>query len=154
MARDLIGLGVAKNGSDLASGVAADPNPPESLKPCHDCDLFIGESAQRRVFGAFAGEKDFALLFSTSYFKAADGGFETWVVKKFDRLVAAVGDFGFQRLLLFQKGDRIRGYRTCIFYISFVYLSIGEVAEWSKATVLKTVGPGMVPWVRIPPSPP
>ena len=30
----------------------------------------------------------------------------------------------------------------------------GAVAEWSKAAVLKTAGPVMVPWVRIPPAPP
>src|SRR3989304_6970629 len=30
----------------------------------------------------------------------------------------------------------------------------GGVAEWSKATVLKTVGPNRVSWVRIPPPPP
>ena len=30
----------------------------------------------------------------------------------------------------------------------------GRVAEWSKATVLKTVEPARVPWVRIPPLPP
>ena len=30
----------------------------------------------------------------------------------------------------------------------------GGVAEWSKATVLKTVVSEMAPWVRIPPPPP
>ena len=30
---------------------------------------------------------------------------------------------------------------------------IGEVAEWSKALVLKTRDPLRGPWVRIPPSP-
>ena len=30
----------------------------------------------------------------------------------------------------------------------------GEVSEWSMETVLKTVVPARVPWVRIPPSPP
>lgn len=30
----------------------------------------------------------------------------------------------------------------------------GAVAEWSKATDLKSVGPAMAPWVRIPPAPP
>ena len=30
----------------------------------------------------------------------------------------------------------------------------GEVAEWSKAPVLKTGERASVPWVRIPPSPP
>ncbi len=32
-------------------------------------------------------------------------------------------------------------------------LKFGEVAEWSKAAVLKTAVPARVPWVRIPPSP-
>lgn len=32
--------------------------------------------------------------------------------------------------------------------------SDGAVAERSKAAVLKTAGPVMVPWVRIPPAPP
>lgn len=37
----------------------------------------------------------------------------------------------------------------------FLYkIDYGEMAEWSKATVLKTVEPEMVPWVRIPLSPP
>ena len=31
---------------------------------------------------------------------------------------------------------------------------IGEVAEWTMATVLKTVVAAKSPWVRIPPSPP
>ncbi len=30
----------------------------------------------------------------------------------------------------------------------------GEVAEWLKAAVLKTVESSRAPWVRIPPSPP
>ena len=30
----------------------------------------------------------------------------------------------------------------------------GEVPEWLKGLVLKTSVPAMVPWVRIPPSPP
>jgi hypothetical protein len=30
----------------------------------------------------------------------------------------------------------------------------GEVAEWSIAMVLKTIGPARAPGVRIPPSPP
>lgn len=45
------------------------------------------------------------------------------------------------------KGDRNK----------FVFCSgdkpIGEVAEWPKAAVLKTVVPVTVPWVRILPSP-
>jgi hypothetical protein len=32
--------------------------------------------------------------------------------------------------------------------------NIGSVAEWSIATVLKTVERESVPWVRIPPLPP
>ena len=31
---------------------------------------------------------------------------------------------------------------------------VGQVAEWFKATVLKTVVGGSSPWVRIPPCPP
>ena len=34
-----------------------------------------------------------------------------------------------------------------------LYIS-GQVAEWFKATVLKTVVGGSSPWVRIPPCPP
>ena len=49
-----------------------------------------------------------------------------------------------------------------IFVEIFVYKFInkcniqfnGEVAEWSKAPVLKTGERASVPWVRIPPSPP
>lgn len=33
-----------------------------------------------------------------------------------------------------------------------VFFDCGEVAEWLKATVLKTVVRVSVPWVRIPPS--
>ena len=31
---------------------------------------------------------------------------------------------------------------------------LGDVSEWFKEAVLKTVEPSRVPWVRIPPSPP
>ena len=37
---------------------------------------------------------------------------------------------------------------------TILQLEQGEVTEWLKVTVLKTVVPAMVPWVRIPPSPP
>ena len=37
--------------------------------------------------------------------------------------------------------------------ISSCKISLGEVAEWPKAAVLKTVVPVTVPWVRILPSP-
>ena len=40
-----------------------------------------------------------------------------------------------------------------IIHDKFLYLC-GEVAEWSKAPVLKTGERASVPWVRIPPSPP
>ena len=35
-----------------------------------------------------------------------------------------------------------------------ILTSTGRVSEWSMETVLKTVVPAMVPWVRIPPLPP
>ena len=41
-----------------------------------------------------------------------------------------------------------------IFYFKwFILVLIGEVPERSNGTVLKTVVPERVPWVRIPPSP-
>ena len=46
--------------------------------------------------------------------------------------------------------------KKLIFYTIWVILNstLGEMAEWSKAAVLKTVIPETVSWVRIPLSPP
>ncbi len=35
----------------------------------------------------------------------------------------------------------------------YIWALLGGVSEWSKETVLKTVVPLRVPWVRIPPPP-
>ena len=45
-------------------------------------------------------------------------------------------------------------YSTTSLYTLKANESLGEVAEWSKAAVLKTVGGATLPGVRIPPSPP